>query len=227
MSKVHAYNNQQRERGKLTDRHLERLVRHWQAAYGLDVDGMAGPKTLATLAANDNKPQLQPLGEDWVWPMCSLSDGRRPVITSGYKDDNPSRPNHNGVDIFWPWIPSDPDPGKTRRVLSKRKRRWWIPVGAVAVAVRDGRCRDVRPNHKTGGLVWLDIGDVKVGYMHLEKVLVKPHQDVKQGDPIGIIGGNPATKDALAHLHFEVAEIGPGYRPMNVSKWLKNARHRT
>lgn len=225
MTKTHAYNLEQRARGTFTDDHLEKLVRHWQSTHGLAVDGMAGPKTLASLVANDNRPQIHPLGEDWIWPLRRLDDGRKPVITSGYKDDNPSRPNHNGVDIFWPWQAGDPDPGKTRRVLSGRKRKWWIPAGAVAVAVKDGRCNDVRPNHKTGGLVWLDVGDYKVGYMHLEKVLVSKHQDVKQGDPIGIIGGNPATKDALAHLHFEVAQIGPRYHPLNVSKWLKNARH--
>ena len=45
------YNASQLSAGHLTARHITELVRHWQAAAGLEVDGKAGPKTIASIEA--------------------------------------------------------------------------------------------------------------------------------------------------------------------------------
>lgn len=45
------YNAAQLAAGRLTPEHLAELVRAWQSARGLTVDGMAGPRTIASLDA--------------------------------------------------------------------------------------------------------------------------------------------------------------------------------
>ena len=45
------YNAKQLAGGALTAEHVTELVRFWQLAHGLEVDGMAGPKTLASFSA--------------------------------------------------------------------------------------------------------------------------------------------------------------------------------
>jgi hypothetical protein len=44
------YNAAQLAAGALTTDHVTELVRHWQAGHGLTADGMAGPRTIASLA---------------------------------------------------------------------------------------------------------------------------------------------------------------------------------
>ena len=52
-------------------------------------------------------------------------------------------------------------------------------------------------------------------YAHLEKILVRPAEDVRRGQQIATVG--TAGGRYFAHLHFEIREfvtpfIGPGYR---------------
>jgi len=46
---VREYNSEEMKLGRLTWRHLEQLIRYWQAQHGVRVDGKAGPITRSTL----------------------------------------------------------------------------------------------------------------------------------------------------------------------------------
>lgn len=46
------YNAAQLAAGRLTAEHIAELVRAWQSAHGLTVDGLAGPRTIASLDAS-------------------------------------------------------------------------------------------------------------------------------------------------------------------------------
>ncbi|MGZ4983412.1 MAG: M23 family metallopeptidase [Chthoniobacterales bacterium] len=69
-------------------------------------------------------------------------------------------------------------------------------------------------------------------YAHLEKVLVRPKQNVQRGEQIATIGN--ADGRYWAHLHFEMREfitpfIGPGYREdtrgwINPSEFIRQHR---
>ncbi|MGZ5003199.1 MAG: M23 family metallopeptidase [Chthoniobacterales bacterium] len=69
-------------------------------------------------------------------------------------------------------------------------------------------------------------------YAHLEKILVRPKQDVRRGEQIATIGN--ANGRYWAHLHFEMREfitpfIGPGYREdtrgwINPSEFIRQHR---
>ena len=43
----------------------------------------------------------------------------------------------------------------------------------------------------------------RCGYTHFSALLVVPKQQVRTGQPIGIIGGDPLDAAHLMHLHFE------------------------
>ena len=51
MSKAQEYNRRKMDEGSFTDEHVEKLVRSYQEAQGLAVDGECGPKTQASLDA--------------------------------------------------------------------------------------------------------------------------------------------------------------------------------
>lgn len=69
-------------------------------------------------------------------------------------------------------------------------------------------------------------------YGHLEKILVRPREDVRRGQQIATVGN--ANGRYWAHLHFEMREfltpfVGPGYREdtrgwINPSEFLRQHR---
>jgi len=207
------YNQRQMVAGHLRPHHISRLTQYWQEGHGLVADGFCGPKTLATLTPLETR----------YWPLKRLPDGRVPTITSGYKTRNPSRPTHNGVDIFYRAAPEDSGLPKNRNT-----GRWCIPVGTVAVAPCNGIVVSSRPGHKTGGLVWVRIDgtDLRVGFMHLvpESVSVTEGQLVKPGDVIGEVGANPIDRGGLVHLHFEISALYE-YHTQDPEDWLQGAAY--
>lgn len=177
------------------------VVAEFQRKYSLTVDGVFGPATEARANA---------LLNDVTWPLAKLPDGRLAQVTSGFKTNNPSRPNHNGVDLFYRYQDTDPAVAKNRQVSHEGTRRWWIPEGTHAVAFADGTVLDVRPSWATGGLVWVQWDNrpwLRFGFMHLEKTLVLKGEKVKKGDPIGLVGHNPQDASNLVHLHFEISPV--------------------
>ncbi len=51
----------------------------------------------------------RPLQLAAVYPLPQLANGRKPGITSHHKARNPSRPTHDGADLFYPTMPGDPE----------------------------------------------------------------------------------------------------------------------
>lgn len=206
MTKADDYNRGQVERGTLTVSHLTELVRFWQMGHQLQADGMAGPVTIATIdkfVQARGEPAMPPAR---CWPLRALVDGRKPVVTSGFR--NPDRPKHNGCDLFYAYRSGDPamaigDAGRTPK--------WWIPEGTEAIAQADGVVVAAGPI-PTGGSVWIEHdGGYFTAFRHLDvrkwKLLVKVGDRVALGQVIGIVGDNPIDYDA-DHLHCEL-HAGP------------------
>jgi murein DD-endopeptidase MepM/ murein hydrolase activator NlpD len=67
-----------------------------------------------------------------------------------------------------------------------------------------------------GNLVIVDHGNgLTTRYGHLSRSLVKPGQQVKRGDVVGLVGTTGRT--TAPHLHYEVRQND---RPMNPRKFL-------
>lgn len=207
------------ESGELTHEDIVRLVADYQARHGLAVDGKPGAATLAAL-----RPQLMLK----AFPLPELADGRRPVMTSGFKSRNASRPTHNGCDFFYHWRKSDGpvrmgDGGATRGPGGQPK--WFIPAGTKAIAAAAGVVSTAGP-HKTGHCVWINHADgYRSGYFHLQDTFVAVGQVVALGTPVGTVGDNPLDIDAQ-HLHFEVSPVG-SYAPIDPEVWLRGATYWT
>ncbi len=216
------FNHDEYAAGRLTDRMLVELVESYQRTHNLQVDGYAGANTQAALKKAIDGPFN---GSGKVWPLALLPDGREPIITSGFYTENPSRPTHMGVDIFYKWIDTDPNvpTGDGGAIKVNGKRRWWIPLNTRAVAVHKGEIQESSPIG-TGWRVWLDLGNgERAGYMHgKNNLIVKKGDVVNAGDPIIFVGHNPKVRDS-AHLHFEISDW-EAYRPKNPRLWLRDAK---
>lgn len=189
--------------GELSLDHVEELVRTFQQAHGLLVDGKPGPITRSALD-NEHAARVGPpvIPGPRCYPLRMLADGRKPRVTSGFKTKNPDRPNHNGVDLFYRYQPDSGDP-PMKDADGGRAGSWWIPDGTSAIAGAVGKVV-LAGASKTGFRVWIDIGGGwKIGYFHLTKLDVIVGDTVAMGTPVGIVGDNPVDNDAR-HLHFEL-----------------------
>jgi hypothetical protein len=157
------------------------------------------------------------------YPMRALADGRVPRITSRHAIHNPSRPRHRGVDLFYPYVASDPP---MRIGDGGRTAKWWVPDRTWAVAVADGVVEKAGSS-ATGFRVWLrHPGGMASGYFHLSELATTEGATVRMGDPLGVIGDNPSDHDAR-HLHFEVFLGDLRTYPkgtVDPEAWLKGAR---
>lgn len=213
-----SYNQGKLDSGELSISNVTEMVNAWQRLHPpLAVDGYAGPNTIASL---NEGTQLRK-----IWPLLSLTDGRVPVITSGFYTENGSRPTHKGVDMFFKWLDKDPDVkvGNCGAIKRNGKRRWWYPDGYVAVAAAAGTV-STAGDTKTGWRCWVDHSDGnRTGYFHGASLLVQAGQEVQAGDPVIVVGCNPNNYNAK-HLHFEVSPVG-SYQPKNPRVWLEGAAH--
>lgn len=133
------------------------------------------------------------------YPLRALADKRKPQITSRHFLNNPSRKNHNGVDFFYAWQAGD---AAMRIGDGGRTARWFIPDRTWTIAAADGLV-EIAGNSKTGHRAWVrHAGGLATGGFHMTEIVVKAGDAVKMGDPIGIVGDNPADNDAR-HLHWE------------------------
>lgn len=204
MSIADNFNQTQIARGKLKPEHITELVRFWQREHGLDADGMAGAATLATFTHQETPSGPPALPTPRCYPMRAFADGRKPHVTSSHKNTNPSRPTHNGCDLFYRYddakdaaiAPGVGDGGRTRS-------GWFIPNDWPAIAGASGTIEVAGPS-PTGFRMWIDIGGGwHLGYFHLSSLLVAKGDIVEMGTPVGIVGDNPIDGDAR-HLHFEL-----------------------
>lgn len=232
------FNHKQIEAGFLTDgmiakmveadKSLDGIVRSWQRSHNLTADGKAGEKTRRSISLALGEPVIVAPGLVKCYPLRCLEDGRKPIITSKFRDENSDRSTHDGVDFFFKWLNSDPDvfSGHGGAIKKGGKRRWWYPDGRVAVACADGVILDAR-HTKTGYKVWLDMGNgQRAGYFHGAQLLVETGQVVLAGHPVIVVGDNP-NGGYKKHLHFEISSSIDVYRPINPRLWLDGAKYLT
>lgn len=210
------YNADRIIRRELTAEHITELVRLWQIAHALEVDGKAGPKTIASIMAT-----LRP-SPFLASPLPTLPDGRKALITSEFKTRNPSRPTHNGVDYFYHWRKGDkPDRtgnGGAAGQTAEGTPKWVIPDGTLAIAAAAGLVLRAEVT-RTGHMCWIDHGNgLRTGYFHLADLRVKTGQRVETGTPLGLVGDNPIDGDAR-HLHFELSP-SDRYEPIDPTPYL-------
>ena len=220
------YNKRRYEAGDFTDAHITELTKYWQRGHGLAVDGYLGPNTVASINKEAGFTKSRR-----VYPLVQMPDGRRPIITSGFYTENPSRPKHNGVDFFYRWLDSDPavpvgDGGAIKR---NGKRRWWyppegcFPQASEAITAMDGKVT-VAGKIGTGFRCYVDHGNgYRTAYFHLAQLFVSENQVVGCGMSLGLVGDSPKGHDGK-HLHFEV-HPHDRYAPINPRTWLENASY--
>jgi len=203
MTSAADYNAKQITTGQLTVDHITALVKHWQeSTAGLVVDGKAGPKTIASIE-EAMRPATAPF---LAPPLPKLPGGRVAEVTSEFRPAD--RPDHDGIDMFYRWMPGDkPDfvgDGGCAGRLSDGSPKWVVPYGTPAVAAAAGRVTEAGDS-PTGHNVWIDHGNGwRTCCRHLTDLLVKVGDIVAVGNPLGRVGNNPKDNDAN-HLHFELS----------------------
>lgn len=210
------YNAAQLDAGRLTWAHITELIDHWQSTHrGLDVDGMAGPMTIASIdraivLTVPDKPALflRP-------PLPVLADGRRPQVTNGF---NP--PAHIGLDWFYAWQPSDGRVADHGYEGSKPdgSPAWLVPIGTRALAMAAGLVTFAEDT-PTGHAVWIDHGNGwRSGTFHLADLLVAVGDHVLVGGTLGAVGYNPQAPNGR-HPHVELSPIDR-YAPVDPTPFL-------
>lgn len=162
---------------------------------------------------------------NWVWPVAPLPDGRAPVISQGYKPGQRFKivdgkrvldyATHLGVDIMYRWRAGDPTGPATDVALVKGRTPsvgYYAPPGAKVRAAGPGK---VWATNETALGLSVTIDHGKVGpdgipvvsfYQHLETYAREWRKGdiVAAGDELGDMGGDPANRPHLRHLHFEL-----------------------
>jgi murein DD-endopeptidase MepM/ murein hydrolase activator NlpD len=221
------YVQQELRAGRLTAAHIVELVRWFQKGHALDDDGKPGAFTRAAIEASmDKKDRIAewPRTPTLHSPMPKLPDGRKAVITSGFKTVNPSRPDHNGVDMFYTWKFGDRpdfvgDMGAAGR-KANGEPKWVVPHGVRCVAAADGVVQ-IAGRIGTGYRMWIDHGNGwRTGYFHLlDTNNLAPGDVVYVGQQLGLVGDNPKDGDAR-HLHFELSP-SDRYAPVDPEPYLE------
>jgi murein DD-endopeptidase MepM/ murein hydrolase activator NlpD len=148
----------------------------------------------------------------WVWPV-GVWRGRRPQVSDGFagtrRSSTGARIRHGGLDIMFRRLPGDPwSPGTPNGA-----RGFVMPDHRAALAASDGIASYAAKTPR-GWTVIIDHAPHKLAtyYTHFSQLLVVPKQQVRAGQPIGIIGGDPLDGAHLMHLHFETWRGGPSTR---------------
>jgi murein DD-endopeptidase MepM/ murein hydrolase activator NlpD len=145
----------------------------------------------------------------WVWPVGVWRD-RKPEISDGFTSSRHNQKGavirHGGVDIMYRRVAGDPYPPGT----PNGSRGYIMPDHRAALAASDGVVSYAASTPR-GWTVIIDHAPRKLAtyYTHFSSLLVLPKQQVRAGQPIGVIGGDPLDAAHLMHLHFEIWRGGP------------------
>ncbi len=138
-----------------------------------------------------SQPAVRSTGTPHAAPRFALPLGKVRVLSSyGPR----GRKFHTGIDLLQTRGGGDPVLASADGVVAK-------------VAHRGGYGRMVLLRHGDG---WL------TRYAHLRKVTVREGQILKQGEPLGIVGGS--GRATAPHLHFEI--LTPTMKIMNPAEFL-------
>lgn len=218
--KADEYNQRELVAGRLTIAHITKLVEHWQESSqtGLTPDGFFGPKTRADL--ENGMHGEQPAAFELGWPLATLADGRRPLVTSSFRPKD--RPDHAGLDLFYVWAPGDkPDFVGDKGCAGKKPNgepKYVVPYKTDAIAAAEGIIQ-IAGNSPTGYRLWIDHGNgLRTGYFHLLDLKVAVGDIIMLGAPLGLVGDNPKDHDGR-HLHFELSP-SDRYAPMDPEPFL-------
>jgi hypothetical protein len=171
----------------------------------LGFGGLAAAWTARTLSNRAPRPVVD--AGRWVWPVPSLGD-RRAVISDGWgsarrKADGGTRP-HLGADIMFKRR-SRTDLVEVHRPGTPNGTRWFfMPDGVPALAIAAGEVRRAKPTRRGFSVVIRHANGWASYYTHLEQLQVKRGDLVEAGQPIGVIGYDPTTRQKIRHLHFEL-----------------------
>jgi murein DD-endopeptidase MepM/ murein hydrolase activator NlpD len=160
------------------------------------------------------QPSVQLTGR-WGWPVPRWQ-GRAPVISDGFGSPRPPPyQKHQGVDVMFGRISSDPYPVGT----PNGSKSFVMPDAWMAVAASDGVLWSAGHTER-GFSVVIDHGNVATLYQHLEVLLVPEAKapakgtpkdqliKIKAGQPLGVIGADPLDQSHIKHLHFELLPSG-------------------
>jgi Peptidase family M23 len=139
--------------------------------------------------------------------------GRKPEISDGFQGRRRSSSGepirHGGVDLMYRRVASDRWPAGS----ANASRHYVMPPRRAALAASSGRIWSASYTPR-GWTVVIDHAprNLATYYTHLSQLLVVPQQDVRAGQPIGIIGADPLDAAHLLHLHWEVWRGGAADR---------------
>ncbi|RRN76634.1 M23 family metallopeptidase, partial [Pseudoxanthomonas sp. SGD-10] len=121
--------------------------------------------------------------------------GNRDVKSFWGMDRDGGARKHEGIDIF-----------------AKR--------GTPVVAVEDGMITRVQETNLGGKVVWQRLGlfGQSIYYAHLDSQLVDAGQEVKKGEPVGLVGNTGNARLTSPHLHFGIYTASGAIDPLDYVK---------
>lgn len=141
-----------------------------------EMDVRIARETASNRAARARDTDLAAVFQSFIWPARGAITG---VFGSQRILNGEPKQPHYGVDVAG-------------------------PIGATVIAPADGIVSLANPDmFFSGGTLYLDHGHgVSSAFLHLSKILVKPGQQVKQGEKIALIGNTGRVTGA--HLDWRV-----------------------
>lgn len=139
-----------------------------------------------------------------IWPMPRLGV-RLPVVSHEYEGKR-----HEGVDIMYRWIAGDP-PLPPRTALGRNgKPVFHVPEHVPILAIGDGAVVYAKRADNGWRTRIALFSGMHVLDLHMTCIFVRAGERVKQGQPLGICGGDPTDRPHhLVHDHHEHRVLAP------------------
>lgn len=141
----------------------------------------------------------------WTVPVPTLGD-RAVVVSNGFRANDPHQ--HLGIDLMFrrrdardlmSVFPPKTTNGSAMFFMPDSIPALAAAAGSVSFADMTGMGNSVIVQHPNGWATY---------YTHLTTLAVKRGDNVRAGQPVGIIGGSPIDSQHLKHLHFELWKGG-------------------